>query len=111
MDEKRKAERLKDEKPITLTIVDVKKTPFEEKKIHSHGMDISVSGIRIHSHIFLPVDTLIIIKMTLKTLNEIISAVGKVIWIKAEDKPYEMGVEFLTPSRVLADYISWKQMS
>jgi hypothetical protein len=55
------------------------------------------------------------IKMTLKTLHQMIIVIGKVKWIKIvfENKSYEAGVEFLNPPsdaiKKLADYISWKQ--
>jgi hypothetical protein len=74
-----------------------------------------VSGARIQAHIFLPVDSLLRIEMTLKTLRQMITVLGKVKWIKVifEDESYEAGVElFNTPSEAikkLTEYISWKQ--
>ena len=55
------------------------------------------------------------IEMTLKTLRQMITVIGKVKWIKVvfEDESYEAGVEFVnTPSEAihkLENYISWKQ--
>ena len=113
MDEKRKVKRLKDEKELAVTLVYSEKNPFKENNFLSRSIEISVSGTRIQSQIFLPLDAMILIKMTLKTLDDAIACIGKVKWIKMinENKPYEVGVEFLNPSRKIADYISWKQLS
>jgi len=45
----------------------------------------------------LPVDTLLKIDFKLKTLEKLITALGKVKWIKVliEDKSYEAGEEFV----------------
>ncbi len=112
MEEKRKEQRLKDENEISVTIVDDEKKPDEGKSMDNHSMDISVSGVRIKSHISLPVDTLIRIKMKLKNLGKVITHIGKVKWNKGniEDKSYEAGVEFVdTPDEsklLLMEYIS-----
>jgi hypothetical protein len=52
----------------------------------------------------LPVDTLLKIDFKLMTLEEQMTALGKVKWLKVliEDKSYEAGVEFVdTPSEVI----------
>jgi hypothetical protein len=115
MEEKRKAERLKDVNEITITVVSGGKNPPKEKILYNYSEDISVSGAKIQAHIFLPVDTLLKIDFTLKKLQQKITALGKVKWIKIiiEDKYYEAGVEFVnTPSEAiqkLKGYISWKK--
>ena len=113
MEEKRKEQRLKNENEISVTIVDDEKKPVEGKSIdNNHSMDISVSGVRIKSHVSLPVDTLIRIKMKLKNLGKMITNIGKVKWTKGniEDKSYEAGVEFVdTPDEsvlILEEYIN-----
>jgi hypothetical protein len=105
MDERRRAQRLEEENEITITIVSGGEKPPKEKIIYNYSKDISVSGARIQAHIFLPVDSLLRIEMTLKTLRQMIIVLGKVKWIKVifEDESYEAGVELLT------EYISWKQ--
>ena len=76
---------------------------------------MSVSGARINAHILLPVDTLIKIDITLKTVHQMITVMGKVKWIKiiCNDESYEEGVEFVNTAdeaiKKLKDYISWKQ--
>jgi len=117
MEEKRKAERLKDVNEITITVVSGEKNLPKEKTLYNYSEDISVSGAKIQANILLPVDTLIKIDFKLKNLQQKISAIGRVKWIKIviEDKYYEAGVEFVdTPDEAikkLEDYISWKQKS
>ena len=117
MDERRRAQRLEEENEITITVISGGENPPKEKILYNHSKDISVSGARIQAHIFLPVDTLLRIEMTLKTLRQMITVIGKVKWIKVvfEDESYEAGVEFFnTPSDVikkLTEYVSWKQKS
>ena len=114
MDERRRAPRLEEENELTITVVSGGKNPPKEKIIYNRSKDISVYGARIHAHLFLPVDTLLMIEMTVKTVRQIITVIGKVKWIKIiyEDESYEAGVEFVnTPTdaiKKLEDYISWK---
>jgi len=74
-----------------------------------------VSGAKLQSNIFLPIDTLLRIDFKLKNIQQMITAMGKVKWIKiiCEDECYDAGVEFVNTPREaiqkLADYITWKQ--
>jgi hypothetical protein len=109
MKEKRKTERLKEFNEIITTVIS------GEKNFYNYSEDISVSGAKIRGNIFLPVDTLLKIDFTLKNLQQKITALGKVKWIKIiiENKYYEAGVEFVnTPLEAikkLEDHILWKQ--
>jgi hypothetical protein len=115
MDERRRTPRLEEESEITITVVSGGDKPPKEKILYNHSKDVSVSGARIQAHIFLPVDTLLRIEMTLKTLRQMITVIGKVKWIKVvfEDESYEAGVEFFnTPNdaiKKLSEYVLWKQ--
>jgi c-di-GMP-binding flagellar brake protein YcgR len=115
MDEKRRAKRLAEEGEVTITIVAGGKKYPKEKVIYNTCKDISVSGAKIQSNIFLPIDTLLKIDFRLKNLQEIIAAMGKVKRIKiiCEDESYDAGVEFVnTPQEAiekLSTYIAWKQ--
>ena len=115
MDEKRKAKRLQEESEITVTILSCGGKPSKEKVIYNYSKDISSSGARIHANIFLPVDTVLKMDIKLKYLKQMITAMGKVKWIKivCDDESYDAGVEFVhTPAeaiRKLTDYISWRQ--
>ena len=115
MEEKRKKKRLEELNEITISVISGDKNLPKEKVVDIYSEDISVSGAKIRGNILLPVDTLLKIDFTLKTLSKQITALGKVKWIKIifEDKWYEAGVEFFnTPQEAikkLDDYISWKQ--
>ncbi len=115
MEEKRRAKRLKHESEVTITIVAGGKRYPKGKVIYNTSKDISASGTKIQSNIFLPIDTLLRIDFKLKNIQQMISAMGKVKWIKiiCEDESYDAGVEFVnTPKEAIqkiADYIEWKQ--
>jgi len=115
MEEKRRAARLAEDSEITITILAGGENFSQKRVTYNCGKDISVSGARIHSNIFLPIDILLRIDFKLKNLQQMITAMGKVKWIKiiCEDELYDAGVEFVnTPKEAvqkLADYIAWKQ--
>jgi hypothetical protein len=115
MYEKRKAPRLKEDNEVTIIVVSGRDPLPREKVIYNSCKDFSVSGARINAHILLPIDTLIKIDITLKTVHQMITVMGKVKWIKiiCNDESYEEGIEFVnTPDEAikkLKDYISWKQ--
>ena len=114
MAEKRKAPRLKEENEITITVVSGRHN-LSKEVMYNRSKDISASGARIQAHLFLPVDTLLKIDITLKNVHQMITVMGKVKWIKIiyDGESYEEGVEFVnTPDEAikkLKDYISWKQ--
>lgn len=115
MNEKRRAKRLQDASEITITIIAGGKKYPKGKVIYNSSKDISVSGAKIQSNIFLPLETLLKIDFKLKNLQQMITAMGKVKWIKiiCEDECYDAGVEFVnTPKEAIqkiSDYILWKQ--
>ena len=117
MYEKRRAPRLKQENEVTITVLSGRHNHPKEKVIHNLSKDISASGARIQAHLFLPIDTLLKIDITLKTVQQMITVMGKVKWIKIiyEDESYEAGVEFVNTTseaiKKIEDYISWKQKS
>lgn len=114
-DEKRRAERLKGDNEVTVTIVSGEQNLPAGRVIGSHSKDISKTGAKIEGRTPLPVDSLVKLDFTLKDLRQRITAVGKVKWIKIviEDESYEAGIEFVnTPDEALQkidEYVSWKQ--
>ena len=112
MDERRKTPRLKEESDVTITVVSEGKN---QKVVYDSSKDISVYGAKIHSREMFPINTVLEIDFTSKTVQDKITALGKVKWIKViiEDASYEMGVEFVkTPGdamKKLEDYVFWKQ--
>lgn len=117
MKEKRESERLNEFNEITVSVISGEETISAEKISYNYSEDISASGAKIRGNILLPVDTVLKIDFTLKTLKKQITALGKVKWIKViiDDKFYEAGVEFVdTPSEAILkikEYVSWKQKS
>jgi hypothetical protein len=114
IEERRRAKRLKVEDEVTITIVSGGETHPKGKVIYNNLKDISVTGAKIQANIFLPVDALLEMDITIKDLYYRLTALGKVKWIKniVGDESYEAGVEFVSSPRQvmqkLADYISWK---
>ena len=82
MDERRRAPRLEEESEITITVVFGGENHRKEKILYNHSKNIAVSGAGIQGHIFLPVTILLKVEMTLKTLRQMITVIGKVKWIK-----------------------------
>lgn len=115
MEEKRKAERLKDCNEINISVISDDKNQLKEKNQTNYSEDISLSGTKIRLNTLLSVDTTLKIDFFVSTLQQKITTFGKVKWIKSmiEDQGYEAGVEFVdTPGesiRQIYNYISWKQ--
>ena len=115
MEEKRKAERLKDCNEINISVISDDKNQPKEKNQTNYSEDISLSGTKIRLHTLLSVDTTLKIDFFVSTLQQKITTFGKVKWIQSnvEDQGYEAGVEFVdTPGesiRQIYNYISWKQ--
>jgi len=109
---KRRAPRIKEESDVTITVISEGK---HQKVIYDSSKDISVYGAKIHSREMFPIDSILELDFTTKTVHKNINTLGKVKWIKViiEDNSYEVGVEFVkTPDdaiKKLEDYISWKQ--
>jgi hypothetical protein len=111
MRERRKEPRLVEENEATIKIISDGKVLPKEKITSSYSMDISVHGTKIQTNVLLPVNTILSVDFSLKTLQQKINAIGKVKWIKViiANESYEAGVEFLCPSMKLAEYIVGKQ--
>jgi hypothetical protein len=112
--EKRIAPRLQEENEAVITIISKEKYLPKEKINYNFSKDISEFGIRIQANIFLPVNTQLKIKVTLKDPPQMITAFAKVKWIKRLSTIdfYEAGLEFVNTSnemiQQLEDYISSK---
>lgn len=111
MEERRKEERLKVINEITISVVAADKNITTTKGFpHNYSKDISVSGTKIKTNIFLPVDTLLKIDLKLKTLGRQITSLGKVKWVKVniiDDKSYDAGVEFIDTPREAIEKIKF----
>ncbi len=71
------------------------------KIIHHLTQDISLTGIKIQCNLFIPVNTLLKIELSLRKPVRVISVSGRVRWIRAlyKDELYEMGIEFVDTSQ------------
>jgi hypothetical protein len=103
MEERRKDERLKQEDEMTISVLSGGSNLPKDKIIYTLSKHISVSGTRIQANSFLPVDTLLNIKVTLKHPPQMITALGKVKWVRSlyADEFFEAGLEFFNTSRVM----------
>jgi c-di-GMP-binding flagellar brake protein YcgR len=117
MEDKRQAKRLKDVNEINVTVLPGAKNLPKEKNFSSYSKDISATGTKIQSNIFLPIDTLLKMEFNLLNLQQMITAMGKVKWIQIiiEHESYDAGVEFVNINREsikkLAGNISLKRKS
>lgn len=114
MMERRRSTRLQEDNNVTITIISEETNLPNERTFHNLSKDISVSGIRIQTNIYLPINTLLEIKITLKNPLQIIRASAKVVWIQgiAIFDFYEAGLEFINTSnemiQQLEQYVSSK---
>ena len=99
--ERRKAIRLEEKNEISMTIISGGINLPKRKISYSFSKDISESGARIQANSFLPVDTLLNVKVTSNHPPQMITALGKVKWIKSifADEFFEAGLEFVYTSR------------
>jgi hypothetical protein len=113
--ERRRAPRLTENNDITITVMSGENKPSGVNVIYNRSTDISMSGARIQTHLYLPVNTLLKIKIFLKDPPQMITIFGEVKWIKgiSESESYEAGIEFVNaPTDIthqIADYILSKQ--
>ncbi len=111
MYKKRQSERLEQENEITIKVVSNEELSLNRKIIYHMSKDISSTGARIQTNAFLPVDTLLKIQLTLKDPPRMVTALGKVKWVRSlyGDESFEAGLEFVdTPEetlKLLADHV------
>jgi c-di-GMP-binding flagellar brake protein YcgR len=113
--ERRRAPRLTEDNDVTITVMSADNKPSQGNIIYNRSTDISMTGARIQSHLYLPADSLLKIKIFLKNPPQMITVFGKVRWIRSlvENESYEAGIEFVDVSseitHQLADYILTRQ--
>ena len=114
MDERRGTPRIKEKNKVKITVISGKENLPKRKINYYLGKDISKSGIRIQTNIFLPINTQLKIEVTLKDLPPMITVFAKIIWIKrfSTNDFCEAGLKFFNTSnemiQQLEDYISSK---
>jgi c-di-GMP-binding flagellar brake protein YcgR len=111
MREKRRTERIKEKTQVTITPFDPCDLSAGSKIIHHMTKDISLGGIRIQSNIFIPINSMLKMELSLRAPTRLITAYGKVRWIKSfsKDELFEIGIEFVDTSqeiiRILKNHI------
>lgn len=113
MVERRRDRRVDEFNDITMTVISCKNNLLKRKVFYSCSENISVSGVRIYSNDYFPVDTLLKMDMKLERTQQKITTMGKVKWFKTifEDEWYEGGIEFVeTPDcmiKKLSDHMTF----
>ena len=114
MDERRRTPRIKEENKVTITVISGEEDLPKKRITWYLSKNISKSGIRIQTNIFLPVNTQLKIEITLKNPPQTITAFAQVIWIKrfSTNDFCQAGLKFFNTSnemiQQLDDYISLK---
>lgn len=109
--EKRKAKRIIEENKVKITPISKDKLPSGKKIIYPLTKDISSGGVKILTDTFFPINSLLKIELSLKKPPRLISATGKVRWVKTHyaEELFETGIEFVEMSpgsnNVLKKYI------
>lgn len=99
-----------EENEITVEIVSNVTEPLKKKVVYNISKDISYAGARIQTNTFLPLNTMLKIQLTLSQPPRMVSALGKVKWVRAlyGDESFEAGLEFVDTSadtiKILADH-------
>jgi len=102
--ERRKAIRTEEETELTLTVISAGNNPPSKKVMYNMSKDISETGVKIQSNVFLPIDSVINIKYKLRYQNRFMTTIGKVRWIKSlfANELFEAGLEFVyAPSEMI----------
>lgn len=116
MPEKRRAKRVKEKVKVTIKLASSDDGLAGCKIIHHLTKDISLVGIRMQCKTFIPMNSLLKIELSLMRPVRIITAFGRVRWIKSlyDDELFEMGIEFVNTSneviRILKRHIEDSQM-
>jgi hypothetical protein len=109
MRDKRKAARISEKTPATISQSDYSDPEAEKKLTRCLTRDISIKGIKIQSENFFPMNSTLRIQLSLKEPTRLINMVGKIRWIrklKASDV-YEMGIEIVGTSK--EDHVALKR--
>ena len=109
--ERRKANRIKKEDRVTITPVYQFEAQQRKRFFNILSKDISLTGVKIQTDTFFPVDTILKIEISLTNPPRSISANGKVRWVKilSARELFEIGCEFVEmpihDTKILKDYI------
>ena len=100
LQERRKAQRVQEKARVRIKLADTG-DELVCRIIQHLTQDISLVGIRIQCNLFIPINTLLKMDLSLRKPVRVISLLGRVRWIKGlfRDELYEMGIEFVDKSQ------------
>lgn len=109
MQDKRKAKRIAEKAPATIRPSGYGDPETDRKLTCCLTQDISITGIKIQSENFFPMNSTLKIQLSLREPSRAINMVGRIRWIrklKASDV-YEMGIEIMDASK--EDHVALKR--
>lgn len=95
--EKRKDKRKDEENKAVIEFVEGKADSANKISINALTQNISLSGVRLQSDNYFPVDTKVNLQITLSRSKKLLKLNGKIKWVKdvQDGELYEMGVEYV----------------
>lgn len=97
INEKRRERRVEEFNDITMSVISGEKNFLKRKVFYDCSGNISVSGARIYSDSYFPIDTLLKMDIKFENTRQMVTVTGKVKWFKTifDDEWYEGGIEFV----------------
>jgi len=95
--ERRRDSRVREEDKVVIELLTDGQPPSERTVIHALTQDISPGGVRLTTHVFLPVNTHLKLEIVLSRRRRVINVVGVVRWCGTSalaDELFETGIEF-----------------
>jgi hypothetical protein len=106
MAEKRKDQRLREEKKVVIEFYPGGKDPRPKNVTYALTRDVSEGGVRLLTDRYFPVGTLLKITMSLSRTRQIVNIVATVRWVTnfQTSDLFEMGIEYMheIPESVLS---------
>jgi len=106
MAEKRKGQRIREEKKVIIEAYPGSKNSRQKNIIYALTRDFSKGGVRLLTDRFFPVGLLLKITLSLSRTGQIVNVVAKVKWVKNfhTSDLFEMGIEYVheIPESVLS---------
>jgi c-di-GMP-binding flagellar brake protein YcgR len=101
MKEKRKARRISERAEVAINPAGLDDPPLDKKIAHCLTEDISLSGMKIQSENFFPINSILKIQLSLKEPTRLINVLGKIRWVKKLKacEGFEMGIEIVGTSK------------
>jgi hypothetical protein len=106
MAEKRKDQRLREEKKVVIEFYPGGKNPHPKNVTYALTRDVSEGGVRLLTDKYFPIGTLLKITLSLSRTRQIVNVVAKVRWVTnfQTSDLFEMGIEYMheIPESVLS---------